>query len=284
MISNDAQKNILINRSVYGLISLLVIVFVVIFFMLNYQQKEAGEYEDLINNYHLKSSEKSLELLTSVNDLRLWFRDYHIYNNLNVSKADKRSAAELINMEFAPRDKIESFNYEIGKTIREITLIHEGYYDSEFSRINLLLKQAYTKVKLEFDALGNKTKFKYKNIDKTINPLVSVADQFRLLHKHAYHEKHKRLESLKQSQRTQLVFLIFILSLLGVYGVFRMLNLVNNTLLDLTKIKKEVEYSEARFRSIFESMLDAVVMTNAERKIVLVNSAVKKYLVMMKMN
>ena len=114
-----------INRSVYGLLSLLFIIFGMILLALQLQDNESDRRHDLANNYHLAISEKGLALLNTIDKTKLWFMENDIRSPNTIDISKEYLSHSPLRMGFSPHDQINALDHELERLAIEIGKIQK---------------------------------------------------------------------------------------------------------------------------------------------------------------
>lgn len=271
------QQRKKINRSVYGLLSTVIIIFGLILFVFQLQKKEASRRDVLLNEYHLAISKISFELLSKINEARLWFRDNYTEQQSGSGAINQIPPSSPLRIGLSGRDQIYSLKYEIDKLVREINQLQEYFADTEFNTISVLLHQENIKFQAGLDGIQSTNNYSQKNIDTIATPLVAVTHQLQRLHQFAYQDMRLESEFNKQKNSLQLVGLIAVLTIMGIFGVARLLRHVQQNWKSLSTAQDELQVSEQNFSSLTENMLDGVLV-NVEGKLVFANTSMAKLL------
>ena len=272
---NPEKKSI--NRSIYGLLMLVFVVFCMIFIFIQLQNNGIERLEKIAYNYHLSTSEKSQGILSSIAEMNLWFKNaYIIKEEITAHKTDQDVVITPFNEGVSPRDKMSSFDYEVNKYVHEIELLQHEFKDDEFSNLSAQLFKSYIQAIEDLRNINPDNIRNYKNIDNFSSPLRTVAHQLSRLHRLEYQEKRRRIDEAIKNNQNELVVLIVALMISAAIGAVKLLQHLNLTLLELITVNKEKEFNQARFESMFESISDAVIVVDTNRNISLVNSSVEK--------
>ncbi|HED16369.1 MAG TPA: PAS domain S-box protein [Gammaproteobacteria bacterium] len=261
-----------INRSVYGLLGMVVIVFVTILIVLQLQQNEIRNRDALTNDYHLAISLKSLALLGAINATRIWFRDHSIEYKNKTTTSEYTVIESQRHTEFSERDKTGALKNEIEKLVDEINATQRQYADPEFTSISSLLEKANREVQANLSKMQSTGKYASKIIDDSVELLIPVIHQMQRLHKHAYQQMRLSIDDFQRVKEIQIISLIIVLVIVGLFGVIRMLRHVRHTLKNLTKTQNELQEREQNFSLLTRNMQDGVLV-NFEGKHVFANKS-----------
>ena len=254
-LENIERKRKQINRGVYGLLFMAVIVFILILSVIQLQNKERLKRDKHISDYHLVISEKSLELLSAINNFRMWFRDYDLDHNRRVGALNAESILTPIDMALSGQDQIDAFIYEIDKHAAEIGVIQMQYGEAEFSAISVLLEKSQLKVKSGLKELLLNNSYSSESIDNVVESLASVAHQMQLLHQHAYKKMRISSGDFQREKRNQFMLIIFVFAMIGLFGVMKMLAVVQRTLSSLIKIQHTLHQQSMIINQIHDSVI-----------------------------
>lgn len=266
-----------INRSIYGLLILVFVVFFMLLTFIQLQNNKIERLEKIAYNYHLSISEKSQRVLSSIAEMNLWYKNaYIIKEEIAADKGKRHVPRTPTYVGFSPRDKISSFEYEVNKYLGEIKLLQDEFKDDEFTNISAQLSKSYMHVIEDLKNINPDDVRNFKNIDSLSSPLRTVAHQLSRLHKLEYQEKRKLIDQSIKNNQNQLLVLILVLITISAFGIIKLLQNLNSAFLDLITVNKEKEFNQARFESMFESISDAVIVVDTTRSMSLLNSSVEK--------
>lgn len=264
-----------INRSVYGVLFVVVSIFIFIIAAINLQKNKIEEGELIANEYHLIISEKSLAVLSEISEVSLWLKNYYINHHAIEDKPILKKS--YISLEVSLRDKIASFTYQLDKYIDEIRLIQNKFNDSEFKTIGLLLDKTHSRVKLEIKGKDfSDSLIQLEKVEDILKPLKTILHQLHRLHRHEYIKSKAYVNKIRDDSQKQIFALILILTIVGIASVIGLLRQVQYSLTALITANQKIEFSQARFESMFESLSDAVVVADINRNMSLLNKSVNK--------
>jgi len=244
----SAQQSKNISRGVYGLLITLVLMFMLVIVMLESQHNQSAQREMKANDYHLAISNKSLQLLRTIDRSRLWIRDHNSRHHQKEGGIGTESHQAHVNAEFSERDQMRALNIEIEKLAGDIRTIHGRYAGKEFDRFHLILEQTKRDFRVDIDALESADFYTNKKIDDILLPLIAITHQLQRLHQQTYQEMRLSLVDFQRQKQEQITILIAILVVVGLFGIVRMLRLVSRTLTELGEAQIELRDKEARLR------------------------------------
>ena len=249
MISLDTdQQSKNVNRGVSGLLITLILMFILVIILLQWQNYETARIDGEADDYHLAISNKSLALLRSIDKTRLWFRDHNAGNIENSMDSEDDSFQQPITGEFSARDQALALDIEIEKLTQEIQVMRQEYAGDEFSTLHQILEQAKVNFQNEISAFRSANSISTDKIDNVVAPLIAITHQLQRLHQQTYLEMHSSLVAFQQRKQKQTVLSIAILVAIGLFGVIKMLRLVSSTLTQLARAQSELHDKEARLR------------------------------------
>jgi len=223
IIQNKPNKILEINRNVYGLIGMMVIIFILIVMAMEMQLRENNQMNLVANDYHLLTSEKALTLLNAISTLRLRLKDQEIARlNKNVTAIKITSSTTTFPL-FSTLDKMEAFKYECKKIIAEIDTIQVRYANPEFESVKSYLLEIHSSVLTNMEATKADKFYSSQRIDDIIMPLISVTHQLQRLHHLAYKKLQQDISDSKTYRKIQVISLITLLIIIGLFGITRML-------------------------------------------------------------
>jgi len=223
IIQNKPNKILEINRNVYGLIGMMIIIFILIVMAMEMQLRENNQMNLVANDYHLLTSEKALTLLNAISTLRLRLKDQEIARlNKNVTAIKIISSTTTFPL-FSTLDKMEAFKYECKKIIAEIDTIQVRYANPEFESVKSYLLEIHSSVLTNMEATKADKFYSSQRIDDIIMPLISVTHQLQRLHHLAYKKLQQDISDSKTYRKIQVISLITLLIIIGLFGITRML-------------------------------------------------------------
>lgn len=237
-----------INRDVYGILAIVILIFASILILLQLQHGEEVKREALINDYHLAVSKNSLLLISTIDRAKIWFRDREI-NRLKKDTLQKGTTSQSpIQIEFLEQDQINELIVELENPVKEIIRLQAKYADPEFSTVTILMEKAYEKVSLDLKELLSTEIYSSSMIDALVAPLLSSTIQLQRLHQHNYQEMYLSFENFQSEKRVQIISLVIALTIAGLVSVIFMLRHVQGTLTKLTNtqddLQRERDFSE----------------------------------------
>ena len=263
------QKKKIIH-SVYGLLTLAFVVFIMIIVVLQLQVKEIDRWEEIATRYHLKTSEKSLKILRSIDDARLFFRNQHIQDINSTGKIKGKSLSLPLILEYSLRDKINGLRYEVEKFVKDINLSQLKFENPEFKNITLIFNESHAKFDTDLAKFESKEYYSYQYLDNIFEPLIAVADQLSRLHDHAYQKVLLQIEKNEKENLVKNTSLIFVLVIIGVIGVIRLLSFVNNVFFELSVTQKKIyelnKTLEKRVHQRTEELENTLLLLTKENK------------------
>ena len=239
------QQNINIKRSVFGLLAIVLTVFLFLFLVLQFHNREVTHLNILLNNYHLATNNSSLKLLAVIDNTKIWFRDKEIeLQEKNTShQGDLLHPMQLRHIE---RDKAYILKHEIDYIVKEILTWQSIYDGDNFKSVCFSLQQASIQVPKNLNNMLSKASYSnYKNIDAIVLPLTISLRQLQRLHQTSYEQINLSLIEIQEQKRSQIIVLIFLLALIGLTATISMLNYLYRTLnaLELTQNALQLEHN-----------------------------------------
>jgi len=268
------RKGKQINRSVYGLLAMAVIVFVLILVVIQLQYNEKLKRDKRTSDYHLNISKKSLELMTIIDKSRLQFRGYDLERDGKNGTINNDFSVSPISIGLSKRDQVDMLKYEINKHVKEISTVQARYADPKFTTITSLLNKAHLNVQADLNKQQLKESIHSLRIDGIVGPLVSVVHQIQRLHQHAYNQMRKSTDDFQRQKRNQLITLIAAFTIMGLFGLAKIIAIVRRTLSSLTNVQQTL-YKQSM---IIDQIHDSVISTNLNGVITSWNKGSEKLL------
>ena len=240
-LKSTNRQNKQISHGVYGLLAIVITIFVSILILLQLQHNEEIKREALDNDYHLAISKYGLEIMRTIDTAKLWFRDQEIIRLKNKISLNGEKDISPIQIKLQEIDQINELKVEIKKPIKEILRLQEKYKDTEFRTVTLLLEQSYIRILIDLDELLTTRTYSSQVIDKIIDPLASSVIQLQRLHQHTYQKMYLSYEDFHIEKRKQIVSLVIALTIIGLIGVFIMLRHLQDTLTELENTQSDLQ-------------------------------------------
>ncbi len=238
-LSKTTQQNKRIQRSVYGLICIVIIIFMAILALLQWGHSEHERRDTLINDYHLAISNKALELLRVIDEARIWFRDQEIGQTDKAGSFGSGLYLTPAQIAFLKREKTSSLIHEINELVENIQLHQKIHPSFEFETIETLLKTAHKKVRNDLTNLLSTADYSSQTIDDTLALLMSTTHQLQILHQQAYQDMRLSYDDHEQGTSLKLLGLITSLILIGIFSILFFLRHVRISLASLAKAQKK---------------------------------------------
>lgn len=270
-LKSTLLQNKQINRGVYGLLAIVITIFVSILMLLQFQHNEEIKRKTLDNDYHLAISKYGLELLQTINKAKLLFRDQELKRLKGYIPNVSGKKSSYIQIELRERDQTNELKIEMEKPIEAILKLQAKYADPKFRTVTLLLEQAHVKVHADLDKLLSTGTYSSQMIDTIVAPLVSSAVQLQRLHQHTYQKMYLSYEKFKNEDRVQIIILILALAIFGVVGVNIMLRHVRNTLTKLTNTQNDLQSERDFSNNLITTAPVIILLLDSQRRIQHVN-------------
>lgn len=242
---DTAQRRKQITRSVYGLLSTLLVLFALVLTLINSQHNESEKMDAEVDLYHLAISNLGLKILSVINETRLQFRVQDDTRN-NITTTIKNGVTQPTTyIGFSKRDHTEALVHQIDKLIAEISAIQAQYADPDFDFIYTQLQQVHLRIHPGLIKLHSSGIYSTEKLDNLLTPLIAVTHQLQSLHQHAYQDLHLSLEEFRQEKQTKTISMIVALTVIGLFSVITMLRFVSSAISSLEEADEElVKYRE----------------------------------------
>lgn len=276
---NSTQQKQDIKRSVYGLLAVVVIIFMVILALLQLQYTKNIRRDKLINNYHLVISEKGLHLLSVIEKTKLWFekrsvdKHYSLSHSINIIAGSSLSNAITINLTY--NDQVNALKNEIFTFAGEVNELQKEYVDTEFEAINSLLDKVQKNVLHDLSRLELTRDYSSRKIETVVEPLIAITHQIQRLHQHAYEQLRQSIDEYNPGNQVQFFSLISVLLIIGLFGVIKLLRHVRLTLRDLENTQNELYEREQNYSALTNNMRGGVLVNYKGKNVFANNNIVQ---------
>lgn len=229
-----------INRTVYGLLGIVTLIFSTILFTLEYTHQKSDSQTSLISRYHVVMTESALETIFAISNARYEL----LYHDLDEPQTSKATSNKPVNPQFK-KDQIIALKYQMLKYRQTLSSLMSEYQDEQFDALHT------QQLNIIDDTIGglDKTEPQQWHITpfhQLFNPLVALTNQLLRLHQTAHRELLINMEQSNHSEQQQLVLMIFILTGVGFYGVVKLLRDVRVTISKLHRTQELLKQSEQR--------------------------------------
>ena len=269
----DAQKfdQGLIIRSVYILITIVLLICVSILVIVKHQYSKQLELEGVASGYHLAMSRNALAISDEIYEFRLWLK------NIQIKEYDRHKILTLPT-ENEIEGRLYNFTYKVDSYIKEMVDIEHKFSTFLPFLGTETLNRKYVATTDRLLAIIREGTPNAKKLDDALLPIIAVVNQIQRTHLY----EHKKLQNFIISAQGRHFFTLIIsvsaLLAMGAFLAIKLVRFINSALLAQQQTSLALRASEEHVRLLLNSTGEAIYGVDLEGNCTFVNPACAKIL------
>lgn len=254
-----------IKHSFYGLLTVVIVISILILLLLQHQHMENDRRIELANNYHLVLSEGGLELLSKIDNIKLWFErksiiQHNSESHLKIDITNDERSYRKVPSELNSSDQISIIKNTAANFSRKIKSLENKYNDPNFTNINYIFANINKRAQVNLSELEVLSISNSQSIDDAVESLFIVVHQIQRLHQNLYEKLRVSIDEERDNNKVQLVSLIGVLVFIGFLGISIILRHLRATLKALDESQNKLNESEENYSALTNNMRGGVLV------------------------
>ena len=266
-LHSSPEQDKKIYRGIYRLLFTVVLIFTLILAVNQLQYSELSKKVELENEYHLGISQVGSAIVSEVESIKLWLRDYLI------TKRRMKDKSLYASSQFLMQDRINTFIYVINTHIDKAGLIQWRYADPDYEHVIYVLQQESEEAVIRLNYLLVTADYSNQDIDTAFFSLTAASHQLQRLHETAHDDLRDELEIKRQQYRILVTGLSLVFIVLGMAVVLKLLRQVRLALSEQAAAQVKLQNSRHYNRMLFETSPVGLMLRTMDGVLVDFNSA-----------